>query len=64
MRFHLRQALRDLSVAFGSRFIWNCNQLGAAARTNTKSSTQPYVSLTLRGPQFMMGSLEERKWKK
>jgi glyoxylase I family protein len=40
MRFQRRQLLRTLSVAFGSSFIWNRNQLGVAAQT----ATQPKVS--------------------
>src|SRR5271169_5563553 len=40
MRFQRRQLLRTLSFAFGSSFIWNRNQVGAATRT----ATQPKVS--------------------
>ncbi len=39
MHFQRRQLLRTLSFAFGSSFIWNRNQLGAAAQT----ATQPKV---------------------
>ncbi len=58
MFFLRRQLLRTLSFAFGSSFLWNRNQLGIAAQT----SIQP--PLPLRGPLFVMGSREERKWKK
>jgi hypothetical protein len=60
MRFQRRQLLRTLSFAFGSSFIWNRNQVGAAKQT----ATQLKARLRLRGPLFAIGSLEERKWKK
>src|SRR5450432_4111518 len=40
MRFQRRQLLRTPSFAFGSSFIWNRNQVGAA----TQTATQPKVS--------------------
>jgi len=40
MRFQRRQLLRTLSFVFGSRFIWNRNQLGIVAQT----AIQPKVS--------------------
>jgi hypothetical protein len=61
MLFLRRQLLRTLSFAFGSSFILGRNQLAIAA------GRQPYSQrplLSLRGPLFAMGSLEERKWKK
>src|SRR5579862_2564728 len=40
MNFPRRQVLRTLSVAFGSSFLWNRNQLGVAAQ----AAAQPKVS--------------------
>jgi predicted enzyme related to lactoylglutathione lyase len=45
MLFQRRQLLRTLSLAFGSSFIWNRNQLGIAAQT----AIQPRVSPALAG---------------
>jgi hypothetical protein len=41
MHFQRRQRLRALSVAFGSRFIWNRNQLAVAAQTTTSQKSPP-----------------------
>ncbi len=60
MLFLGRQLLRILAFAFGSSFILRRNQLGTLAQT----AIQPKVSPSLlRGPLFVMGSLEGRKWK-
>ena len=58
--FQRRQLLRTLSFAFGSSFLWSREQL-ASRRKQPHSRKSP---LRLRGPLFIMESLEERKWKK
>jgi glyoxylase I family protein len=41
MHFPRRQLLRTLSAAFGSSFLWNGKQLGAAAQTATGPKVSP-----------------------
>ena len=41
MRFQRRQLLRTLSLALGSGFIWDRNQLGIAAHTATQPKVFP-----------------------
>jgi hypothetical protein len=60
MRFPGRQPLRTLLIAFGSSLIWSRNQVGIGAQT----ATQPKFAPLRTGPLFVMGLLEERKWKK
>jgi predicted enzyme related to lactoylglutathione lyase len=55
MSFQRRQVLRTLSFAFGSSFLWNRNQLGAAAQT----ATQPKVSAPPAGAAVRDGKAGE-----
>ncbi|HTA59656.1 MAG TPA: hypothetical protein VK805_15955 [Candidatus Baltobacteraceae bacterium] len=41
MIFPRRQVLRTLSVAFGSSFLWNRNQLGVAAQAAAQPKASP-----------------------
>jgi glyoxylase I family protein len=59
MRFHRRQLLRTLSVAFGSSFILSRDRLGIAAQTATQPTTSSPAAGAVASKAAPTGEMEK-----